>query len=155
MARVIRSPADLAALSTLFGELKLPITVSWVQGADRTTQQNALQWKWATEAAMQLNDRLPADLQAEWKLEIGVPIMRAVDDSFRELYDAVIRPQSYETKIKLMKQGYPVTSKMKVRPMVRYLDEVQRKCLSMGLHLTEPEDDLSKYHARHREMADA
>jgi RNAse (barnase) inhibitor barstar len=46
-SRLIRNAEDLDALFTLFGNMKLPLTVDWVQGADRTAQQNALQWRWA------------------------------------------------------------------------------------------------------------
>jgi RNAse (barnase) inhibitor barstar len=39
-SRLIRNAEDLDALFTLFGNMKLPLTVDWVQGADRTAQQN-------------------------------------------------------------------------------------------------------------------
>jgi hypothetical protein len=50
-SRLIRTADDLDALFTLLGNVKLPLTVDWVQGADRTAQQNKLMWRWATEAA--------------------------------------------------------------------------------------------------------
>jgi hypothetical protein len=154
-SRIIRTPEDMAELVATFSALSLPITVSWVKGADRTTEQNNLQWKWANEAAMQLGDRTAADVQAEWKLEIGVPILRGADDAYRALYDATIRSLPHAMKIKLMEQGYPVTSIMKVRHMVQYMDAVQRQSIGMGLQLTEPDPSLAKYQARHRERADA
>lgn len=149
--RIIRTSEDVDDFIRLLCELKLPLTVSWVQGADRTTQQNHLQWMWANEAAYQLGDRLAADIQAEWKLEIGVPILRSDDPVFRELYDATIRPLSHARKLELMKAGFGITSRMKVRQMVRFLDQVQRTCVEAGLILTEPPDDLERYHRRYRE----
>ena len=41
-SRLIRNADDLDALFTLFGGLKLPLTVDWTLGADRTAQQNKL-----------------------------------------------------------------------------------------------------------------
>jgi RNAse (barnase) inhibitor barstar len=46
-SRLIRTADDLDALFTLLGNMKLPLTVDWVQGADRTAQQNKLMWRWA------------------------------------------------------------------------------------------------------------
>ena len=148
--RILRTPEDVDEFVRLLCELKLPVTVAWKSGADRTGQQNRLQWLWANEAAQQLGDRGAEDLQAEWKLTVGVPIMRADDPAFREVYDRAIRPLAYEKKVAAMKLGFPVTSIMKVRQMVRYMDEVQRQCLQMGLRLTEPDPDLAKYQARYR-----
>ena len=148
--RIIRNSIDVDDFCRLLASMKLPVTVSWMQGADRTGQQNRLQWLWAAEVAAQLGDRDAADQQAEWKLTIGVPIMRADDHDFRDLYDASVRHLDYEQKIKAMKIGFPVTSLMKVRQMVRYMDQVMQQCLEMGLRLTEPDADLAKYQARYR-----
>ena len=74
--RIITTDHELAAFVAFLGNLKLPITVEWVQGRDRTRDQNALQWLWATEAAHQLGDRTSDEIQREWKLRHGVPILR-------------------------------------------------------------------------------
>lgn len=148
--RILRTPEDVDNLVKLLCELKLPVTVSWVKGADRSQEQNAVQWMWAAEVSRQLQDRAPEDVQAEWKLTIGIPILRADDPIFREHYDATIRKLPHERKVQAMKLGYPVTSLMKVRQMVRFLDEVERECRTMGLQLTPPDPDLAKYNARYR-----
>ena len=44
----------------------------------------------------------------------------------------------------------PITSLMKVRQMVRFLDTVQRECLTNGIVLTDPDPMLAKYQARYR-----
>lgn len=148
--RVLRTPDDIDGLARLFGVMSLPVTVRWQTGVDRTGQQNRLQWLWAKEVAEQLDDRAAEDVQAEWKLTVGVPILRADDEEFRVIYDASIRPLTYEQKIAAMKIAFPVSSLFNVRQMVRYLDEVQRQCLTMGLRLTEPDPELAQYHARYR-----
>jgi hypothetical protein len=153
--RILRTSSDVDEFIKLLLSLKLPVTVNWQAGADRTGQQNRLQWLWANEAAMQFGDRGAEDVQAEWKLTIGVPILRADDPEFREVYDKAIRPLSYERKIAAMKLGFPVTSIMRVRQMVRYMDEVQRHSLEMGLRLTEPDPDLAQYQKRYREKVAA
>jgi hypothetical protein len=148
--RVIENTTDLADFTRFLGNLKLPITVEWVHGRDRTRDQNALQWLWATEAAHQLGDRTPDEVQREWKLRHGVPILREDSAEFRAIYDRAIKPLSYEMKVEAMR-FIPVTSEMKVRQMVRYLDTVQRECLENGLKLTDPDPELATYQAKYRE----
>lgn len=147
--RIIQTEADLAALITLFGNLKLPITVEWVQGRDRTRDQNALQWLWATEAAVQRGDVTAEEVRHEWKLRHGVPILREDSAEFRELYDRAIKPLPYPMKLALMAR-IPVTSEMKVRQMVRFLDAVERECAEQGIRLTQPDPELACYQQRYR-----
>jgi hypothetical protein len=147
--RVIASPAELDALVTLLTGLKLPITVEWVQGRDRTREQNRLQFLWAREAAEQRGDRTAEEQRNEWKLRFGVPIMREDSPEFREVYDRLIKPLSYPQKIAAM-DLISVTSLMKVRQMVRYLDAIERECAEEGVKLTAPDADLSAYHSRYR-----
>lgn len=147
--RIIENEAALADFFTLLGGLKLPITVEWVQGRDRTGEQNRLQFLWAREAAEQRGDRTPEEQRNEWKLRFGVPIMREDSPEFREVYDRLIKPLSYPQKIEAM-ELIAVTSLMKVRQMVRYLDAIERECAETGVKLTAPDPDLSAYHARYR-----
>lgn len=148
--RIIESPEGLDAFVTLLTSLKLPITVEWVQGRDRTKEQNRLQFLWAREAAEQRGDRTPEEQRNEWKLRYGVPIMREDSPEFREVYDRLIKPLSYPQKIAAM-DLIQVTSLMKVRQMVRYLDTIERECAEEGVKLTAPDADLSAYHSRYRD----
>ena len=153
MHRIIRTKDDLDDLNILLSNRKMPMTISVVYGEDRSRSQNSLMWLWATEVAAQIGDRLAADVQAEWKLEIGVPILRADDPDFRAAYDQAVRPLPYADKIEIMKHFFPVTSLMKVRQMCRFLDQVERQCLGMGLRLTQPDDDLAAYNRRYGRAA--
>lgn len=136
--RILSTPQDVTDFVALLGNLKLPLTVQWRQGKDRSLDQNALQWKWATETAAQLGDRTAAEVQREWKLRHGVPILRSESEPFREKYDKHIRPLPYEEKLAFMDM-IDVTSALTVRQMSQYLDTVQRECLQNGLRLTDPE----------------
>ena len=151
-SRILRNAEDVDGFVKLLCGLKLPVTVTWQQGADRSGEQNALQWLWATEVAAQIGNQA-ADVQAEWKLKIGVPILRADDPDFRAAYDQAVRPLPYADKIEIMKHFFPVTSLMKVRQMCRFLDQVERQCLGMGLRLTQPSDDLAAYNRRYGRAA--
>lgn len=148
--RIISGPADLDALFTLFGSLKLPITVEWVQGRDRTPDQNRLQFLWAKEAAEQRGDMTPDEVRCEWKLYHGIPILREDSEEFRAVYDSAIKPLPDELKLKAMR-FIPVSSEMKVKQMVRYLDTIQRECAEQGIKLTDPDPDLAAYQARNRQ----
>lgn len=147
--RILEKPSDVEEFARLLATVKLPITVEWRNGRDRTLDQNALQWLWATEAAHQLGDRTADEVRHEWKLHHGVPILREEDAQFREVYDRALKPLPYELKVEAMRY-VPVTSLMKVSQMVRYLDAVSRQCAQNGVVLTEPDPDLAKYQARHR-----
>lgn len=153
-SRILRRTEDVDDFVKLLVALKLPLTVTWVQGADRSHEQNALAWVWAGEAAAQLGDREAADQHAEWKLTIGIPILRGDDPDFRATYDATVRHLSYADKIKVMRDlDFPVTRLMKVRQMCRFLDQVERQCLEMGLKLTQPPDELASYNRRYGRAA--
>lgn len=154
MHRIIRTKDDLDDLNILLSNRKMPMTISVVYGEDRSRSQNSLMWLWAAEAAAQLGDRETADVRAVWKLTIGVPILRGDDPDFRAAYDRAVRHLSYEDKIVLMRDlDFPVTRLMKVRQMCRFLDQVERQCLGMGLRLTQPDDDLAAYNRRYGRAA--
>jgi hypothetical protein len=137
--RIISTPADLAELTTLLGALKLPITVEWKQGRDRSLQQNDTMWMWAMEAARQRGDMTPDEIQQEWKLHHGVPILREEEPKFREVYDEALKGQPYPVKLKAMR-FLPITSIMSVKQMTRFLDTVQRECAEQGIRLTNPDE---------------
>lgn len=137
-SRTIKTAAQFQALGRLLSGLPYPFTVSWKLGADRSLDQNALQFKWAGEAAEQLGDRTADEVQREWKLTIGVPILRSEDDDFRAFYDEALRPRTYEQKLAAMRY-VPVTSIMSVPQFTRYLDEVFRQCQEQGINLTIPQ----------------
>lgn len=147
--RILEKPEDVDSFIALLGNLKLPVTVEWVQGRDRSAEQNRLQFLWAREAAEQRGDRTPEEQRNEWKLRFGVPIMREDSPEFRDTYDRLIKPLSYAQKIKAM-ELISVTSLMKVRQMVRYLDAIERECAEEGVQLTVPDADLAAYHRRYR-----
>ena len=98
-------------------------------------------WKWAGQAASQLGDRTADEIQKEWKLTIGVPILRAEDTDFCAFYDRAIRPlPTYELKLAAM-DYVPVTSIMTVPQMTKLMETIIRKCAEQGISLTVPDTD--------------
>jgi hypothetical protein len=148
--RILNDADDLDAFTALLSSLKLPITVEWTLGRDRSLEQNRLQFLWAREAADQLGDRTADEMRCQWKLHHGVPILREESAEFHDVYDAAIKPLSYEKKLLAMR-FIPVTSEMKVKQMVRYLDAIDRECAEQGIVLTQPDKDLADYQKRYRE----
>lgn len=147
--RIIENASDLADFARFLGNIKLPVTVEWVQGRDRTRDQNALQFLWAQEVSQQRGDCTTDEVRRDWKLRHGVPILREASPDFRAVYDKAIKPLPYELKVAAM-AFIPVSSEMKVRQMVQYLDTIQRECLEQGLRLTDPDPALAKHQARYR-----
>ena len=148
--RLIRNADDLDLWITFLGGRKLPITVSCIEGLDRSTAQNNLMWKWASEVEQQTQQETAEEVQRRWKLDHGVPILCGDDPAYRQFCRAALGPLNYEQRKKAMK-FIPVTSEMKVKQMVRFMDAVERECLEQGIVLTQPEPDLAAYNNRYRQ----
>lgn len=148
-SRTLHNQSDIPMFAQLLGTLKLPLTVSWVLGRDRSAEQNRLMWLWAQEAADQRGDTTRTEVQQEWKLRHGVPILRAEEPDFRLTYDAAVKALPYEKKLALMAY-MPITSEFKVPQMVAFLDAVDRECAQQGIRLTQPDPDLASYQSRYR-----
>ena len=103
----------------------------------RSIDQNRLQFQWFNDLAKQ-GDQTAPEYRAEAKLMFGVPILRAADETFREVYDKLIRPLSYEDKLSLMAEpvDFPITSKMNVETMTKYLTKMSDHYLQNGYELT-------------------
>ena len=147
-SRLIRNADDLDALFTLLGNLKLPLTVEWTQGADRSAAQNRTMWRWAQEAGDQLGETAD-EVQRRWKLDHGLPILCVDSEDYRSFCRLTLGKLTREQRLKAMKFT-PVTSEMTVRQMVRFMDTVERECVENGVQLTQPEPDLAAYNNRYR-----
>src|SRR3546814_16621942 len=73
--------------------------ISFSTEKDRTLSQNAISHAWYAQIAAELRESTEYGVKCECKLRYGVPILRAADEQFRELYDYVIRPLSSEQKL--------------------------------------------------------
>lgn len=138
--KIIRDPIHVEALANMLRGRKLPITVTWTQGAPRSTAQNRLAQRWFTDIATQLGDQTHEDVRAECKLRFGVPILRAENEAFRLSYDRVLKALPYEQKLDAIKAfDLPVTRLMNVKQMTAFMDEMQRHWTAQGVRLTDPE----------------
>jgi hypothetical protein len=145
-SRSIKSIAQLRNLFTFISTQKLPMRISWVLGDDRSTKQNNLMWLWVADIEKYLGDTDAATIQATMKLEIGVPIMRAASESFRQKYDEIIKPMTYEQKIICMRDfGFSVTSEMTIKQMNQFLDHVWQKYTALGIELSNPDPEMVDY----------
>ena len=109
-------------------------------GQDRSLSQNAISHVWYGEVSRKLKEQTPEEVKCECKLRFGVPILRAEDEDFREMYDAAIRRYlTYEQKLRAMRY-LPVTSLMTKNQLSRYLEAVQREYASRGVSLEFPQD---------------
>lgn len=143
--RFVETEFDRKLLIRFIEAQPLPITVSLSKGGKRTLKQNKLQRMWMGEIAQQLEDQTPEEVRGYCKLTIGVPILRAENETFRERYDAVVKPMPYETKLALMMEplDFPVTRLMNTKQATAYLDGVHRHFSEKGIALTDPGDLLA------------
>jgi hypothetical protein len=138
--KIIREPTHVDALAAMLRGRKLPITITWTQGAPRSASQNRLAQRWFTDIATQLGDQTHEDVRAECKLRFGVPILRAENEAFRLSYDRVIKALKYEEKLEAIKAfDLPVTRLMTAKQMTAFMDAMQRHWLPLGVRLTDPE----------------
>ena len=139
-SRIIRTGADIDALTDLLRARSLPVTVSIAKGVNRSTEQNRLQRKWLGEIAEQLGDQTTEEVRGYCKLTMGVPIMREANEVFCEKYDRIVKPHSYEEKLEMMMEplDFPVTRLMTTRQKTQFLDHMQQHFAAQGVRLTDP-----------------
>lgn len=100
----------------------------------RSLNQNDQAHVWYEQVSIELREDTPLGVKCISKLNVGVPIMRAIDSDFRAFYDKVLRPRSYEDKIEAMKY-FPVTSLMPVDSASLYLEELRKFWAKSGVTL--------------------
>ncbi len=138
--KIIRELQHVDALANMLRDRKLPITVTWTQGAPRSTAQNRLAQRWFTDIAVQLGDQTHEDVRAECKLRFGVPILRAQNEAFKLSYDRVLKHLPYEPKLEAIKAfDLPVTRLMTVKQMTEFMEQMQLHWSVQGVRLTDPE----------------
>lgn len=139
--RIIRQPEHVAFLVDLLSARKMPITVTWTQGAPRKGSQNRLAQRWYSDIANQLGDDDRETVRATCKLRFGVPMLRAENEAFRISYDRALKHLSYEEKVEAIKAfDLPVTRLMLTKQMSSFMDQVHREYSNQGVHLTNPDD---------------
>ena len=138
--KVLRDQNHVDALANILRGRKMPLTVTWAQGASRSSAQNRLAQRWFADIATQLGDQTHEDVRAECKLTIGVPILLAENEAFRVSYDRTMKGLPYEEKLAAIKAfDLPVTRLMTVKQMTDFMAEMQRKWSAQGICLTDPE----------------
>jgi len=138
--KIIREQGHIEALANILRGRKLPMTVSWVQGASRSDAQNRLSQAWYTDIATQLGDMTHEDVRATCKLQFGMPILCRDNAAFNDTYQRTLAPLSYEQRIEAIRVfDIPVTRLMLVKQMTEYLDNMQRYWSQQGVRLTDPE----------------
>lgn len=132
-------------LQTAIGELREQyrsrkyLTVSVNAGKGRSLDQNAISHAWYAQVARELREDDERGVKRFCKLHFGVPILRAEDDEFRQVYDGAIRERlSYEDKLAAM-DILPVTSRMTTAQLSRYMEDVQAHYSKHGVTLGFPE----------------
>lgn len=100
----------------------------------RSNNAAALWQIWYREIG-RITGRSAIEIKAECKLVYGVPIMRAGNPEFKELYDSAIKPLPYEVKIKLMEDIFKVTSLFSKYQGIEYQETLQREFAEMNINL--------------------
>ncbi len=135
-----------SALQSFIGEIRESfkkekfLKVTARTGKARSIDQNAISHAWYEQLARELKEDDALGWKSYCKLHHGVPILRAEDDEFREIYDGSLKHLSYEQKLKAMNY-LPVTSLMTKTQLSKYLETMQSYFLPLGVMLTFPDHD--------------
>ena len=143
MNYILRNDTDRAKclnhISMLNMEKPQEVTIKPYSGK-RSLDQNAISHAWYNQISAELHEDTPEQVKCECKLRIGVPIMRAENADFRNMYDNAIRSNlSYEEKLEVMRY-LPVTSLMNKAQLSRYLELIQQTYAMRGVVLEFPNE---------------
>lgn len=124
--------------------LELPFAASVFEGSKRSLAQNRLQRLLCNEIASQWEGHNAEYVRAYCKLTIGVPILRAASEAFREKYDRLLKPMTFEQKIEIMSEpmDLPVTRIMTVAQKSEFLTGIYDHFTNKGFELTRPDDEI-------------
>lgn len=112
-----------AILSEAYAEYSY-IQLKLTSGKERSLGQNKMVHALYSRAAKRENGETPLSIKNYCKLTLGVPILRAEDDDFRETWDKNIKQSlTYEQKLAIM-DFFPVTSLMNTEQSSRYIEAV-------------------------------
>ncbi|MAF04390.1 hypothetical protein [Herbaspirillum sp.] len=103
-------------------------------GKDRSLGQNATIHCWYEQLARELREEDALGWKCFCKLHFGVPILRAEDEEYREVYDCSIKGMTYERKLIAMKQ-WPVTSLMTTTQLSKFAEAMQAHFRPLGVNL--------------------
>lgn len=148
--KVLKEPGHIDALAVLLRGRKLPLTVSWVQGASLSRAQQRLSFRWYQDIARQLGDLTPAEARAQCKVVFAAPILCEASETFRiSVWEKLRRMFTHEELLVFVRETeLPMTSLLSVKQMTQYLDDVQRCYSDQGVKLTDPE--AMKYESEFR-----
>lgn len=120
-------------------KVKKYVTMRLKFGKARTVNMNSISHAWYQQVADELREDDARGVKRYCKLVYGVPILRAEDDDFREVYDSTIKASfTYEQKLAIM-DVLEVTSLMSTKQFSQYLEDVQAHYLTRGVLLKFPE----------------
>lgn len=115
---------------------------------NRSLEQNALLWKWQTIIAEDLG-YTKDELHAEYKSTILVPLMLKYPDDYPEFCEMVaaiqaLRDADNEKEADNIAKKvifFVTTTKLKVKHMTEYLNDIEKHAISLGIRLPALEYD--------------
>lgn len=134
------------SLQTVLGDLREMyrqhryVKISAKAGKARSLDQNAISHKWYQQLAREMREDDELGWKCYCKLHLGVPILRAENEDFREAYDATIKGMAYEQKLSVMRI-LPVTSLMTTPQFSKYLEAMREDFSRHGVALEFPEQE--------------
>ncbi len=100
------------------------LQVDIIFGKERSTDQNRLIYRLYNEAAKIREGETAESIRYECKLNIGVPMLYAEDEKFREKWKGRIKHRFGYDQLLSMMVFFPVTSRMSTDQLSRYAEAI-------------------------------
>jgi len=148
MKLIANSAESLAAVVSTLKEMfhkKKYLRVTIIAGKDRSLDQNAIFHKWIAILEQKGAEFTFDGYRAFCRLHFFVPILRAENDEFREMYDRIIKPLPYQHKIDLLTVFQGISSICTTTQFSRALEVMQGHFATLTTNpvfLEFPEEDL-------------
>jgi hypothetical protein len=115
----------------------MPMTVTVIKGAKRSTAQNSTAEAWYGQIA-QADGFSQGEAKVECKMRFGLPIMKRDRPDWIEKWSPIYSVFEYE-KQRIVFEFIPMTSLFTTKQMAEYMTAIQREYVSHGVALIDPE----------------
>lgn len=118
----IKTREAIDSLIEIWNEFKY-VKVEYTYGKKNTLDQYAILHEIYKRLADEYHAGEKKMSESECKLNFGIQILVDENEQFRRMYEKVVAPHSYETKLQIM-HFLPVCREMKSDQLAKYIDKI-------------------------------
>lgn len=139
-------------IKDILADGKTKVTIC--NAGDKSVRQRGLQWRWNTDVALSGKggefEDTKENVHLVSKYRWAIPILIRDDDFFSELYSMWIKEHKKDPeKMKWFVDTQVHTEMFNTSQMAEFLTEYQKYYISVGIELSNPDDQKLLYYKRH------